>query len=450
MSATTAARLREDAEARRRALTDLDATLLMEAGAGSGKTSVLAGRIAMLLAAGRAPAGIAAISFTEASASELRERVGRFVVALLDGAIPPDLAVALPDGLSAAQRAALQRAAPELDTLTCSTIHGFCRRLLAPWPIEAGLDPGASMADGDAAELLFEDALRGFLLAKLSGDAELDDPVAALFLAGEAAPEALIGDLARALRVHRGARIPDYPREDAACAALRKAVRAFRAFLTRAPFAEPETVDIVAGFEALLAEMPDGSAGRVPSLLALLRLPVPQACSTGRGAFGSYRKKGKWRAAARGAASQTQADQLHDDASTHYDTCCAAHGEVRAAAAGCLLSLLGADVAGVVEDFQRAKRSAALLDFDDLLHHARDLLTARGDVRAALGARYRHVLVDEFQDTDPLQAEILWRLCGDPPRGAPDAPWSDWRLRDGALFMVADPKQAIYRFRRAD
>ena len=83
-------------------------------------------------------------------------------------------------------------------------------------------------------------------------------------------------------------------------------------------------------------------------------------------------------------------------------------------------------------------------------HDTRNLLTRSEEVRVALAARYRHVLVDEFQDTDLLQAEIFWRLCGDPPASDASMPWTAWPLRDGALFMVGDPKQAIYRFRGAD
>ena len=107
-------------------------------------------------------------------------------------------------------------------------------------------------------------------------------------------------------------------------------------------------------------------------------------------------------------------------------------------------------VGPVVDRFRDHKRSAALLDFDDLIFAARDLLRDHDPVRRALAGRYRHVLVDEFQDTDPLQTEIFWRLCGEPPTGGDDGDWTSFELRPGALFLVGDPKQAIYRFRGAD
>ena len=103
--------LRErDTAARLRALTDLDSTLLVEAGAGSGKTSVLAGRIVMLLASGRSPTEIAAITFTEAAASELRQRVEDFVADVLRGTTPMQLQLAWPDGPTVAQRQSLSAA----------------------------------------------------------------------------------------------------------------------------------------------------------------------------------------------------------------------------------------------------------------------------------------------------------------------------------------------------
>ena len=78
------------------------------------------------------------------------------------------------------------------------------------------------------------------------------------------------------------------------------------------------------------------------------------------------------------------------------------------------------------------------------------MLRDHDEVRRALATRFAHVLVDEFQDTDPLQTEIFWRLCGDLPDSGEAGDWTSFQIRPGALFLVGDPKQAIYRFRGAD
>jgi exodeoxyribonuclease-5 len=103
----------------------------------------------------------------------------------------------------------------------------------------------------------------------------------------------------------------------------------------------------------------------------------------------------------------------------------------------------------LMRDWRDYKRSAALLDFDDLLYTGRDLLVSHDEIRRALARRFRHVLVDEFQDTDPLQIDILWLLCGEPCEPS-TTNLLRRELRPGALFLVGDPKQAIYRFRGAD
>src|SRR5262249_35834968 len=101
----------------------------------------------------------------------------------------------------------------------------------------------------------------------------------------------------------------------------------------------------------------------------------------------------------------------------------------------------------LVERYSVLKNRAGKLDFVDLLIRARDLVRNNADVRRFLQSRFTHIFVDEFQDTDPLQAEILLLLaCGDPVE-------SDWLAaapQPGKLFVVGDPKQSIYKFRRAD
>ncbi|MGH9147510.1 MAG: UvrD-helicase domain-containing protein, partial [Vicinamibacterales bacterium] len=112
-----------------------------------------------------------------------------------------------------------------------------------------------------------------------------------------------------------------------------------------------------------------------------------------------------------------------------------------------LAARLHQEFRGCIESYAHAKASAGALDFLDLLLKARDLVTRDHGVRQSFQQRFKRIFVDEFQDTDPLQAEILLLL------GADDPSVSDWALTRpvaGKLFIVGDPKQSIYRFRRAD
>jgi ATP-dependent helicase/nuclease subunit A len=102
---------------------------------------------------------------------------------------------------------------------------------------------------------------------------------------------------------------------------------------------------------------------------------------------------------------------------------------------------------GVVRTYDELKARAGKLDFLDLLVLTRDLLRADESVRVGLQTRFTHLLVDEFQDTDPLQADMLLLLAADDPKESdPDRV----KVVPGKLFLVGDPKQSIYRFRRAE
>ena len=157
--------------ARRTAIVVHDRSFLVEAGAGSGKTAVMAGRIALMLAEGIAPRTIAAVTFTELAASELLIRVRDFVGELAAGRIPAELRVALPYGLSDGHRRHLAAASVAIDEITCSTIHGFCQRLIKPYPVEADIDPGAVVMDRDQADLAFTEIVEIWLREELAGDA---------------------------------------------------------------------------------------------------------------------------------------------------------------------------------------------------------------------------------------------------------------------------------------
>ena len=152
-----------DHAARKKALTAIDRSLLVEAGAGSGKTAILAGRVAVLLASGVAPKNIAAITFTEFAASELRIRIEQFVNALAAGQVPKELEIAFPGGVLPEEKDRLRKAREHLDHLTCSTIHGFAQVLIKPYPVEANIDPGASIIDPAEADLAFGEHIEAWL-----------------------------------------------------------------------------------------------------------------------------------------------------------------------------------------------------------------------------------------------------------------------------------------------
>ena len=435
---------------RRSAIRVHDRSFLVEAGAGSGKTAVLAGRIAMLLAEGVAPRSIAAVTFTEFAASELLIRVREFVGALADGEIPTPVGVALPNGLSEDRRGHLAIARESLDELTCSTIHGFCQRLITPYPVEADIDPGAVVMDRDQADLAFQEITDAWLREELSGD--VDELLADLVLCNPDGTVALIRTILDHFRRHRA--IAHEAPEDVAPLgiAFREAADGFVAFVSDADAEEPESAGIASRFRELGEAIETCLPARTPAELVslLLSAPHPDLC-TQAGAFRKYQKKGKWRAAAKRAGlSQADGDRLNDLASSHYARCCSAWTAVHQTVASHVLAELIPLMQPVIDRFRDYKRAAALLDFEDLIFAARDLLRDHDDVRRALAARFTRVLVDEFQDTDPLQTEIFWRLCGEPPAEHDASDWTTFTLRPGTLFLVGDPKQAIYRFRGAD
>lgn len=438
-----------DDTARRSAMAVHDQTFLVEAGAGSGKTAVMAGRIAMVLASGVRPKDIAAVTFTELSASELLFRVRDVVAQLSAGAVPAELRVALPAGLSPDQLAQLRAAEVRIDEITCSTIHGFCQRLIKPYPVEADIDPGASVMDRDQADLAFLETRDTWLREEL--DQEGGGVLAELILRDPGRTVALIATILDHMRRRRRLDVDSPPDLAPMLASFRQAAEAFEDFIASSVAEEPETSQISERFSQMaqtpaIAAPPQSPADYVQ---LLLERPHVELC-TKSGSFRAFQKKTKWVEAAKQAGlSKADGEALNVKAFALNEACCKAWHTLLGGVAARVLADLVAAVQPVLDRFRVMKRTSALLDFDDLIFAARDLLRDHAEVREALARRYPYVLVDEFQDTDPLQTEIFWRLCGE-PSGENEEDWTAWVIRPGALFLVGDPKQAIYRFRGAD
>jgi ATP-dependent exoDNAse (exonuclease V) beta subunit len=424
-------------------------SFLVEAGAGSGKTAVMAGRIAIMLAEGIAPKVIAAVTFTELAASELLIRVREFVLKLTAGQVPAELRVALPDGLSDRYRQNLATASATIDDITCSTIHGFCQRLIKPYPVEADIDPGAEVMDRNQSDLAFVEIIEIWLREELASDG--GSLLAEMVLREPREAVDLFHTILRHLRSRRVMIVDATDALAPLVTAFRQAADDFLAFVRNAAAGEEETATIATRFSEMAEGVAFGLTAEAPTdLIRLLTVRPHTDLCTASGSFRAYRKKGKWGdAAKRFGLSKADGDRLNAAAETHNGVCCQTWTTLLQAVAARILSDLVQLVQPVMKRFQDYKRSAALLDFDDLIFAARDLLRDHDAVRHALAARFAYILVDEFQDTDPLQTEIFWRLCGEPSREEA-VDWTAFRIRPGSLFLVGDPKQAIYRFRGAD
>lgn len=430
------------------AMTAHDRSLLIEAGAGSGKTAIMAGRIAMMLVSGMPPRSIAAVTFTELAASELLARVRHFVEELSAGRVPLELSSVIHGEPNAQQKAYLQRASQEIDEITCSTIHGFCQKLIQPYPAEANIDPGASVADRNDADFAFMDLRDAWIRDRLGANGS---PLLIEMVAVDPSETvAVIERVSDSMRRSREILPPPSCAVAGPARDFRRAVSALRTFIDSAPCVDPDTAAYVVAFKRMSANVLPALADEGPAVLVRLvnEAPSDELC-TSTGGFKAYRRKGAWGTAAKAAGlSKAEGERLFGEAETLYKTACGAWTELVSNAAGRLLAALMAELRPLIDQFRDYKRAAALLDFDDLIESARGLLRNHEAVRQALAARYTHVLVDEFQDTDPAQSEIFWRLCGEDVDGTGD--WSTRALRPGALFLVGDPKQAIYRFRGAD
>ncbi|HEV7417730.1 MAG TPA: UvrD-helicase domain-containing protein [Tianweitania sediminis] len=430
-----------DQDARRRAMTDFSSILLVEAAAGTGKTSLMAGRVAMMLSAGHHPGAIAAITFTELAASELASRIRETIGTLLAGDVPGFLKSVLPHGLSEQQRDALVAASLHLDELTATTIHGFCQSIIRSHGVQAGLDPGARVVDASVSDNLFMAELSAWFSRRLAADGAEAEPIAVLAEEIPLQVVDLIRELANLRRKHPDARpIPPSPRGRPDIDFV-QAVDDLERWQASA-YPDKWLSEIATELRRL--------AGRYQNCLAnkedfgiLWRLCYP---GTGR----LFERRGlqlkTYEDAARGFGAHRD-DTGPGDGRTLYETVAIAWSDLVGHIASTLVCSLSASLDQLLASYKARKRAAAVLDFDDLLIHVRTLIRDHEEVRQAVGQRYRYILVDEFQDTDGIQNEILFSIAATEVR---PARWQESELRPGALFLVGDPKQAIYRFRGAD
>jgi ATP-dependent helicase/nuclease subunit A len=419
-------------EQQRKAIAARDVSVALSAGAGCGKTFVLTERFLSHLDPGCAnPARLGqlvAITFTERAAREMRDRIREKCRNRL---------IECPEGEVGHWLELLR----ELDTARISTIHSFCGSFLRGHAVEAGLDPRFRVLEQAQADILVNELIDDQLRDKL---AEQDGTVIDLtVLYGLRGLREMIAQLlARRQEIdwplwrtitagELTAKWQDYFRS--------KALPRMLLLIAGSP--EAKTVLEIAG------QNPSSHPVMKEHLAYLLdNLPKLAECADLPTALAELRKATMIRGA--GTKKHWSSEELYERYCEAVKTLREAiddfadrisfdpEAALPAADIGLNLLLL-AD--GVNQAYDAEKQDLGVLDFNDLLIHAKKLLT---DPRSNLlrkhwAANLKLLLVDEFQDTDPLQVELVMALC-------------DNEVERGKLFFVGDFKQSIYRFRGAD
>lgn len=420
-----------DDAVRRTLLEELDTTFVVEAAAGTGKTTVLVDRIVALVRRGKARLEqIISVTFTEKAAGEMKLRLRARLEKERNAVGDPT------------ERERLTEALRELEIARIGTIHGLCADLLREYPVEAGVDPLFEVAsEGDAEALravAFQRTFQGLLESRPEGVRRALRR-RSRGREAESARQSL-ASAADALIEHRDFATPWRRDPFDRLATLDGAIDVLRRFARHAP-----NVTLRSGKESGLFEV----LQRVRTLVDEI---VRRELVAGRDhdgieaslkdlASNKFGWEGKaWNLNYSNGSSEPALLADRDEAWTTVKDV------VRRCDAD-LAACLHRELAPVVAAYQLEKARAGVLDFVDLLLLTRDLLQRQQSVRESLQGRFTHLFVDEFQDTDPLQSEVVLLLSASD--ASVSRPYETVPV-PGKLFVVGDPKQSVYRFRRAD
>jgi ATP-dependent helicase/nuclease subunit A len=416
--------------------TALDDTLIVEAAAGTGKTTELVRRIVHVIQTGRAEVtGIVAVTFTEKAAGELKLRLREALEEARGGSIS-----------GSEERERLDRALGRLEEAQISTIHGFCADLLRERPVEACVDPLFRVLTEAQAGRMYDQAFHQWLEGKLANPTEgvkrsLRRPTFGGFAAQMDSGDGPIDRLRRA-----GWDLIQW--------------RDFDGDWQRPPFHRGSRIDeliqLLNGFTDLL-EPPSyahdtlytssWAARKLAEEIRRTESVGPRDYDRLEGGLIELSHNRHFKEARKGSGRDYRNGVLRDDVWRARENLQNALTDFEADANADLAAALRHELRGVVSAYEATKAKAGALDFLDLLLKTRDLIRDNRDVQSSFQQRFKRIFVDEFQDTDPLQAEILLLLAADDPAATN---WRETRPVRGKLFLVGDPKQAIYRFRRAD
>lgn len=408
-------KLHSDQKARDRIASEFDKSFFVEAGAGSGKTHSLVDRMAGLIRYGHAGIeNIAAVTFTRKATAELRERFQIDLEKIAQGKSIPE-----------EEKISVAKALANFEQLSISTIHSFCARLLRERPVEAGIDPGFEEIE-EADDAIFADIVwaeyvekQGFKNNKVIGWMQVN---------GISVQS--LKDIYQKLVQYQDVEVFTGSVKRPDLTEVKKEVKDFILNLKNAiPATEP-----AAGWDDLqkivrrsLKLFSMGYLDDDRLFIDLMRAISKKAKVT----------QNRW------PDKQKAKDYSEDFEKFQENTVEPAIRQWREYLHKPLIEF----ALGGVAYYEEWRKGRSVLNFQDLLLRTAGLLRKNREVRAYFKGRIKYLLVDEFQDTDPIQAEIVMLLTG------ADNDEDDWRKvrpRSGSLFLVGDPKQSIFRFRRAD
>lgn len=463
MSAEATLREEQDRAARELARRRFAGVTWIEAGAGTGKTAVLVARIVVwCLTAGwqrnaerlqsESPLSgapdlrrvavevlqrVTAITFTEAAAAEMQRRVSVALDQVRRGESP--LGCPLDELQVEAARAAERAEAllGALDHLAVSTIHAFCRRLLASYVMDAGLHPRFAVdADESGLAAIAREVIEAQLLVAYEGGAESD--LFQLALRGFTPAnleEALRVLLREGVAPAQLAELLSPQAVRAFCTGLRDALADFAAAeagalqnLARSPAVQKLVAALAGLHQRLVSELPQDRAG-LAALADFCEQQIGERDRTDRLPKWNREDFGKAGLEALGEAAP-RAAQAAGAVRRHLELLAALDVELLLCGARALSNLL--------REAQQLALERGVQSYGALLRDASHLLQSSPEVAAQVRAGMDQLLVDEFQDTDPAQCDLL-RAIALSAGGAPPG-----------LFLVGDPKQSIYGWRNAD
>ena len=409
-----------DEKARKQILTDLRHNFLVEASAGSGKTSSLVGRMVALVQSGTySIEQIVAITFTRKAAIEMKERFQEKMESVLMQC--KDIR----------GKELLRKALADIEQCYIGTIHSFCARLLREFPIEAGLDPAFQEMDEIDNVLFMEKAWENHLSSLKVTDSEI---LKNLEYSGIEIKD--LKGCYKQVCLYPDTRISH---KISANPNLSKAWRELVLFCEKADeyIPKPETEKgydrIQEAIEQVL-RLKDYSAfiEKDYNKISLLENFDRNFSNSG------YITLNRWQSK---EVAKNYKETVLPELRDKY-----IQPAIREWRESCYYHVFQF-ILPAVESYHKFREKYSMLNFQDLLSKVAKLLKDYPHVRAHFQQKYKTLLVDEFQDTDPIQAEIIFYLTGNDIN---EKQWQKLIPRQGSLFIVGDPQQSIYHFRRAD